>query len=164
MNPFELFKEDWSKIPQSHRYLFIIGSLLIFFSWLLDHWGAWQSLNNPSFLNYKYLIFYFAIILILIGIFSLLFRQAVSWKSIGFIRFRYPRSKLGKTFKIIESEEKKGKLYLYDLKDKRKYWIASGQTYRDLGYFWGDAVTFRNEEFEKIPEGPLILTSGNLGS
>ena len=163
MNPFEIFREDWQKLPQNYRYIFIIGTLFIFLTWLRDHWGNWPYHVNPTKFNLGYITFYFGLGLILIGIVFLLFKQFWAWKSIAFLRIKYPRGKMGKTFLIIESEEKKGKLYLYDLKDKVRYWIASGQTYQDLGYFWGDAKTYSKTEFNSISEGPLILTSGSPG-
>jgi len=79
------------------------------------------------------------------------------------MRKRYPREKLNETFKIVDHEKSPGKLYLIDLKKKEKYWIQSGPTLLDIGFFWDDAQRISEEEFHKYKEGPGILTVGTPG-
>lgn len=76
----------------------------------------------------------------------------------------YPREKLNKTFKIVDNGKAPGKLYIIDLEKKEKYWIQSGPTLLDLGFFWDDAVRISEDEFSKYEEGPGILTVGTPGS
>lgn len=80
------------------------------------------------------------------------------------IRKMYPRERINKIFKIIDHEKAPGKLYLLDLNKKEKYWIQSGTTLLDLGFFWDDANRISEKEFESYKEGPGILTVGTPGS
>jgi len=80
------------------------------------------------------------------------------------IKKLYPRERINEIYKIVDHEKAPGKLYLVDLNKKEKYWIQSGPTLLDLGFFWDDARRISEKEFESYKEGPGILTVGTPGS
>lgn len=79
------------------------------------------------------------------------------------IKKKYPREKMNRTFKLVDTEKVPGKVYLLDLKDGKRYWIQSGPTFLDLNFFWDDFVRIEQTEFDKYKEGTPILTSGDPG-
>ena len=77
------------------------------------------------------------------------------------LRNHFPREKLNKTFKLVDTERAQGKIYLIE-KDVR-YWIQSSPTFLELNFFWDDVKRITVKEFETYKEGPGILTSGTPG-
>lgn len=77
---------------------------------------------------------------------------------------KYPRDDLGKTFRLVDTEEAPGKIYLLDTKSKKRHWISSASTMRDLNYHWTDVERIPKSDFDKYKEGAGILTSGIQGT
>lgn len=80
------------------------------------------------------------------------------------IKAKYPRQKLNIDFKLIDTEDAPGKIYLIDLVTRERFWIASASTFRDLDYHWSDVQRIQKNEFNKYDEGPAILTRGIPGT
>ncbi len=80
------------------------------------------------------------------------------------IKTKYPREKLNIDFKIVDTEDAPGKIYLIDFGSKKRHWISSASTFRDLDYHWSDVERIKKDEFNKYSEGQAILTRGIPGT
>lgn len=69
---------------------------------------------------------------------------------------RFPSIKLNKGFKIIQSDQYPGVLYIWDLKNKTRHWIVSPKTLRSLALSYADVQTVKDGEFRKIKRGDNI--------
>jgi hypothetical protein len=80
------------------------------------------------------------------------------------IRKEFPRAKLGNGFLLVDTDEVPGKIYLIDIGQDTRRWIASSSTMQDLDFQWSDVQRISNDEFNKYKEGAAIFTSGVRGS
>jgi hypothetical protein len=76
----------------------------------------------------------------------------------------YPREKIDKDFKIVNSPITRGKFYILNCNTLKRHWIESSQTFLELDFFWDDTKEITEDEFNEYSEGPGILTSGVPGS
>ena len=83
--------------------------------------------------------------------------------SISKIKKRYPRSELNKSFRLVDTEEAPGRVYLLDTKTRKRHWIQSGATLLDLDFYWSDFKRIATDEFNKFDEETPILTRGEPG-
>ena len=92
------------------------------------------------------------------------FREELSRKrSTEHYRKKYPPEKYKKTFKIIESEEDKGAIFLLDLESLHKHHIWNMKTVFDLGWQLYERESLPKKEFLSILTGDPIRTRGDLG-
>ena len=92
------------------------------------------------------------------------FREELSRKrSIEFYRKKYPPEKYEKTFKIIESQNGPGAIFLLDLESSHKHHIWNMKTVYDLGWQLYKREALPNEEFLSYLIGDSIRTRGDLG-
>lgn len=123
--------DDWKKIPQNIRYVFLTGVLLVFFAWLLDHW-----LPNGQ-LPYRYLevwdirslCFSTGFSLIFMSIALVVFKQFYLFGVTQYYRRKYSLENLNKTYYLIWF---KGKLMLFDNKKKLYYHVHPWETAIEL--------------------------------
>ena len=92
------------------------------------------------------------------------FREELSRKkSIEYFRKKYPPEKYKKTFKIIESEEARGAIYLLNMESLYKHHIWNMKTVFDLGWQQYDREALPKEKFLSYISGDPIRTRGDLG-
>ena len=80
------------------------------------------------------------------------------------LKKQYPREKLNKTYKLVDTDKAPGKIYLINLKNNEIYWIASSSTFNDLNFSWDDVERISIEEFKSYKERNRILIKGSAGS
>ena len=73
------------------------------------------------------------------------------------LKAKYPWGENGKTFKLIESKAKPGKIYLLDKATNKKHHIASWSTFKTLEYEREMVEKLDQEEFKSIEGGEKIL-------
>lgn len=78
----------------------------------------------------------------------------------GELRSRYPLSKYGDTYRLIETDSPAGWVYLHDKEQKEKHHIASMLTLIRLGFKRNAAEKISQEEFDSIPDKEEFLTDG----
>jgi len=150
---WNLIKNDWEKLPQSIRYFFIIGAVLIFNSWLLDHWlpsselpfkyfGLWDIRSLCYQIGQSLILL--AIVVIVVKLIFNLPKLVTNYKT------KYPIKNLGKTFDLVWF---KGKLILFDHRDEKYYHVYPWETAQDLNFVsYGTHVedNFPNPQNSKI--------------
>ncbi len=65
------------------------------------------------------------------------------------IKELFPPNQLNNTFKLVRFEKQSGKIYIYDLIRKKRYWIYNWATFVDLGYPDGK---WEEVDLDNIPE------------
>ena len=80
-----------------------------------------------------------------------------------YYRKKYPPEKNQKTFKIIESEDGPGAVFLLDLESLHKHHIWNMKTMYDLGWQLYKRESLPNEKFLSYLIGDPIRTRGDLG-
>lgn len=92
------------------------------------------------------------------------FREELSRKrAIEYYRKKYPPEKYQKTFRIIESEDGPGAIFLLDLETLHKHHIWNMKTVYDLGWQLYKRESLPNEDFLSYLIGDPIRTRGDLG-
>lgn len=92
------------------------------------------------------------------------FREELSRKrSIEHYRKKYPPENYKKKFRIIESEESPGAIFLLDLDTLHKHHIWNMKTVYDLGWQLYERESLPNKEFLSYLIGDPIRTRGDLG-
>lgn len=124
-----LLRDDWKLIPQNYRYLFIFGVILVFHSWLLDHWGS----QTPLFLkwNLTNISYILGISIIFISIVFITSKQIYFYGNTSYLRNRYPINKLDISFYLVWFN---GKLILFDKKRKRYFHVYPWKTAQKLNF------------------------------
>ncbi|MBI4040119.1 hypothetical protein HY389_02060 [Candidatus Daviesbacteria bacterium] len=156
------FKKNWEKIRrqvQTYKAFFII-SILIF---VLAHFFLpLEDLNAIADNFNKISIGLAAIIGAYFG--SSYFRDELARKrSIKYYREKYPINEYGKKFRIIESGNAPGAIYLHDLVTLHKHHIWNMKTVYDLGWQVFKRERLPEDEFHSILIGDPIRTTGELG-
>lgn len=91
-------------------------------------------------------------------------REEISRKrAIEFYKSKYPPEKYKKTYRIIESEESPGAIYLHDLESLQKHHIWNMLTVYDLGWQSYPRESMKHTDFLSIINGDAIRTRGDLG-
>lgn len=83
--------------------------------------------------------------------------------AIKFYTRKYPPDKYKQTFKIIESEDDRGAIYLFDMESLLKHHIWNMKTVYDLGWQTYAREALPKEEFLSYLSGNPIRTRGDLG-
>jgi hypothetical protein len=92
------------------------------------------------------------------------FREELSRKrSIEYYRKKYPPQKYKKTFKIIESENRPGEIFLLDMDSLHKHHIWNMKTVFDLGWQLYEREKMGDKNFLSYLIGDPIRTRGDLG-
>ena len=92
------------------------------------------------------------------------FRDELTRKrSIKYYREKYLINEYGKKFRIIESENAPGAIYLHDLVTLHKHHIWNMKTVYDLGWQVFKRERLPEDEFHSILIGDPIRTTGELG-
>lgn len=131
---WNLVNEDWKKLPQDIRFLIETGVLLVFNTWLLDHWlpnrmipflylGKWD-MREVSYNLGMSLIFLALTVIIIKQILNLP-------KMIKNYKTQYPVKEIGKKFDLVWFN---GKLILFDHKAKQFFHIYPWETAEDLNF------------------------------
>jgi hypothetical protein len=76
----------------------------------------------------------------------------------------YPANKAGIDFEVVDSPIQPGKKYVIDKIRKVRRHIGSSQTYTDIGLRVVALKPYTENEFNKYPEGDIILTRGKPGT
>lgn len=150
---FNFITDDWQKIPQNLRWLFIAGILLIFNTWLLDHWyGSNKAPFLVGWFSYFDVIEYaVGYILILMCFGMLVSKQLIYFAILRKYRSRYDLQKIEKDFYLAWFN---GKLMLFDVKDKKYYHIYPWETAQDLLFVGqGDQLPFEFAPDVSFPVG-----------
>jgi hypothetical protein len=154
MSIFEFVSKDWRKIPQNFRFFILSGVLMVTIVLATDHWG---QVPNYKYLGMsRYFFFNIGIFLILVGIVSILLKQAALVWRVGKFRRRYPISKLNIGFYLVWFE---GRLYLFDKENKKTYHVHPGGTARDLS-FEANGTSHPKGFDQAMSEKDTIGTSG----
>lgn len=128
MENFNFFTDDWKKIPQNYRFIIIAGVILIFNTWLLDHWG-----NGKVYLfwgqDVRAIGYNVGFSLILLSFILLIVKQFLNTPKLIMYRKKYPLEKLNVDFFLTSF---KGKVILFDLKERKYYHIFPWTTAQDL--------------------------------
>jgi hypothetical protein len=91
-------------------------------------------------------------------------REEISRKrAIEFYKSKYPPEKYKKKYRIIESENAPGAIYLHDLESLHKHHIWNMLTVYDLGWQSYPRESLKHSEFLSILNGDPIRTRGDLG-
>lgn len=69
------------------------------------------------------------------------------------LRTKYPRSLLGKDFRVAHTHERRGWWFILDERSKTRHWIINLETMSFIGYSSADGVEVSMEEFNKYPQG-----------
>lgn len=130
MDTLNLLVDDWKKVPQNYRYLILSGVVLIFNTWLLDHWGT----NSPYLYlghDIRALGYNIGLSLILIAFLFIITKQFYSYVKAIWLRRKYPINKLDIDFFLVWFN---GRLMLFDDKSspKKYYHICPWETAQDL--------------------------------
>lgn len=142
--------------------LIIYTELLIFLVQTFPFW------NIKDFSEvFKNLSIGLGIISVGLGVFKILndFSSPLgsSWRA-GILKNKYNPLLIGSFFNLIESKDLPGKYYIYDFAENKKFLLASGATFTDLGFKPDQVVTLSIGDFDNILEGEPILTKGRWGS
>lgn len=121
--------DDWKKIPQNLRYVFIVGVLLIFNSWLLDHWFNTTQVYYFWGLDIRYLGYSIGLTLIIACFILIIVKQFYLFSLVWWYRQKYSMSKLDKTYHLLWFN---GKLMLFDNNSKFYYHVYPWETAQDL--------------------------------
>ena len=156
------FKKNWEIIrKQVQTYkAFLIFSFLIF---VLAHFFLPPENLNAIADNFnKISIGLAAIIGAYFG--SSYFRDELARKrSVKYYREKYPINEYGRKFRIIESENAPGAIYLHDLVTLHKHHIWNMKTVYDLGWQVFKRERLSEDEFHSVLIGDPIRTTGELG-
>lgn len=76
---------------------------------------------------------------------------------------RYPHDKFGEDWEIIESENHRGVIYLFNKKIKTKHHILNMKTVYDLGWHIYPRKTIDDNTFQSYKVGDRIRTQGEVG-
>lgn len=138
----------------------VIVSLIIFFA---AHLVLPLSTVNAMADNFnKVTIGLAALLTVYFG--SSYVREEISRKrAIEFYKSKYPPEKYKKTYRIIESEDAPGAIYLHDLVSLHKHHIWNMLTVYDLGWQSYPRESLKNSDFLSILNGDSIRTRGDLG-
>jgi hypothetical protein len=158
-----ILTDDWKKIPQNLRFIFLAGVIFIFNSWLLDHWlingqlpyKYWGVVDIRSF-GYS-----LGLTLILICTVAIVFKQFYLFWILQIFRNKYSFSNLDKTYHLGWF---RGKLMLFDKKKKLYYHVYPWGTAQDLlfvGRGWEFHDNFKEgSEYVYDEEGSIFKTKG----
>ncbi len=92
------------------------------------------------------------------------FREELSRKkNIEHYRAKYPPNVHGTKYRIIESVNQPGAIYLHDLETLHKHHIWNMKTVYDLGWQAFERVKLPSQDFDSILIGDPIRTRGELG-
>lgn len=150
----DFLKDDWGKLPNSFKFCFTSGLLLIGATWLIKpsgyvpqfslfHHSYFVTLQSASFLVFTVLVIIVPIVLWL----------AVQVK-ILYYRRRYPLKKVG-TQEGFLFQQIHDAVFLIDRKRKKIYWLESAKTAYDLGYYssmWFDMIQ-RSKTIQAVVNG-----------
>ena len=128
MDKFNFFLDDWKKIPQNYRFIIIAGGILVFNTWLLDHWGS----EKPYLFwgqDIRAIGYSIGFSLVIACFILLILKQFFNIPKLKMYRDKYPLEKLNIDFFLTSF---KGKVILFDLKEKRFYHIFPWATAEDL--------------------------------
>jgi hypothetical protein len=146
-NYLDFISEDWKKIPQNIRYIFLFGFFLIFNSWLLDHWGheiPYKLIGKFDLREFGYNL---GFILIIFGFLIISIKQFIIYKNIIIYRKKYPIEKLDTDYYLFWYDHK---LWLIDTKSKTYYHVHPWETAQNLLFTsYGYKI---NEDFRKVDE------------
>lgn len=151
--------KKFQKLLNSLTLLFILAA--IFF--VLVHFLLPLHLINALSDNFNKVAIGIAV-LITAYFGSSYFREELSRKrAIEYYRKKYPPEKYQKTFKIIESKDGPGAIFLLDLESLHKHHIWNMKTVYDLGWQLYKRDSLPNEDFLSYLIGDPIRTRGDLG-
>lgn len=139
-----LLTDDWKKIPQNLRYVIIAGISLIFNSWLLDHWGS-DGVYKYLGMDIRGSGYNLGLSLIFFGFALLIGKQFFYLGRLIYLRKKYPESDIEHGYYLIWF---KGKLILFNTKEKKYYHVYPWDTAQDL-LFVGKGQSM-NENFDPI--------------
>lgn len=153
---FDIFTDDWKKIPANYRFFILAGAFLIFNSWLLDHWG---STSVYLFWGYdiRALGYSLGLSFILLCFFLILLKQLLLFKTILLYRVKYSSQKLNKDFFLISF---RGYVVLFDEKTKKYHHIVPYDTAQDLLFV--DQWTYLGKSFPPDPNELLQVGASKL--
>lgn len=153
---FDIFVDDWKKIPANYRFFILAGGFLIFNSWLLDHWGL-QKVYLFWGKDIRSIGYSIGLTLILFCFFLIILKQLLFFKSLIIYRAKYPLGKLNKVFFLISFQ---GYVVLFDKKSKKYHHIVPFETAQDLLFV--DSWQYMNKNFPPEPRDLLQVGTNNL--
>jgi hypothetical protein len=132
----------------------------------MHHWHHYTSLKDASEIFYNFAVGIGALggLFAVYKLFDEWRNEKVKREKIEQLRKIYPASELGHGYKIADSVEDRGVIYIIDLRNSKKHWIQSSSTFVDLGFDWRKVEHITADEFRVYHEGDPILTSGTPGS
>ena len=131
---WDLIKDDWNKLPENVRYFLEIGVVLVFNSWVLDHWLPNRNLPFEFLgrFDIRAACYNIGQSFILISIIFVVVKQLWNLpKLINNYKVRYPIKELGNKFDLVWFS---GKLILFDHKEKKYYHVYPWETAQDLNF------------------------------
>lgn len=125
----EFLSKDWQKIPQNFRFFILSGVLIISIVLANNQFGDPQQLAYLWL--YRDVLFNIGILLVLVGVGLVLYKQIIFAKEIRSLRKKYPISSRDKSFYLVHFGDP---IYLLDNNDKLAYHIHPLKTARDLSF------------------------------
>jgi len=136
----------------------ILGALLLYFTYIIDHWG---KESRRFFVSWKFddAIFSIGVSLIFLSVATIIFQLYQSWRRIKCLEEKYPIKDINKKFYLIKFA---GVGYLFEKgPPKKRKWVASWQTASDLKFhgFWLD---LQKSYYDQIKENPKIKIENDI--
>ncbi|HEU4967149.1 MAG TPA: hypothetical protein VFT53_06795 [Candidatus Saccharimonadales bacterium] len=142
---FGFLLDDWRKIPQNIRYIFVSGGGLILITWVTDHWGGRNTYKLFGW-DFRNVFFSLGVSLIVFGLLIIVLKQLSVFYRIAQYRKKYPIKELRKSFYLVWFT---GQLILFDKRNTVYYHITPLETAQDL-YFEGQGFVESTQPFDKV--------------
>lgn len=144
---FNIPNYEWKNIPQNIRYIFMIGALLIFTTWLIDHWDLPTGQIYCFFgFDIRNISFSIGLLIIFFGFGVIIIQQIWLYCNTIFYKHDYPIKDIDKEFYLVWFSNY-GILYLFDKKTKLYRHVYDIETAQDLFFLSGTHNT--KEMFEE---------------
>ena len=128
-----LFEKEWSKLPYYSKIYSFFGVLLIFLSWIIDHWGnSIEGIYTFWGFDIRRISFNLGLSILFLIIIYIFYKHLGELEKIIKFRKKYPFNNLNKDFYLVWSADQK--LILFDKKTNKYHHIASWQTALDLNF------------------------------
>ena len=161
---WNLIQNEWEKIPQSLRTFIEIGVVLVFNSWLLDHWNLSGTLPCKYLgkFDLREISYNLGMTAIYVSLGIIVLRLIISFPQVvSNYKNKYPTKNIGKTFELVWFN---GKLMLFEHKKKLYYHVYPWETAQDLDFIsYGTHVEDHfpnpNNVKVKLDSGKMLDTS-----
>lgn len=87
-------------------------------------------------------------------------------RKISRLKKKFPLSQIGQDYKLVDTPGAPGKIYIVELRSKKRYWVQNSSTFADLGFIGHTVTRMPQKELNSYKESdkPRILTRGVSGT